>query len=324
MVNEAAAAVREALAAGKTRQQLVLLLPVNEKEADFMATEAVDYPCSLQKEFDACVVLATSVLQRALGDQGLKINAKRIDDGGVEGEPCAVLFPEDQSCVAVVFPTADRLKRIQAYAKQAGRPLLLVNPQWNSSGQVVSDFGIGPWKAAAEAFLAIFEPTFCLKERRIGNPGTINAATGMRFSSGGVVRVQCRFPGAYEVHAMAADGSSQLLGTSGTEPTYQELEAMIARGRKQKLEIFEVAQRVTYVYAEPLYPEDADAGVEAAGEREARAAEDAALGFLSDADIEGMDAATLRRRLAQLGQPTSGKISKLRERLREARAAAAS
>ena len=32
--------------------QVTFLLPVNEKEISFMATEPVDYPCSLQKEFD--------------------------------------------------------------------------------------------------------------------------------------------------------------------------------------------------------------------------------------------------------------------------------
>ena len=43
------------------------------------------------------------------------------------------------------------------------------------------------------------------------------------------------------------------------------------------------------------------------------------LAALSDADIEAMDAASLRRLLLGRGLPASGKISKLRERLREAR-----
>lgn len=40
-----------------------------------------------------------------------------------------MLYPEDRSFLAVVYPTADRLKQLQAYAKEAGRPLLIVNPQ---------------------------------------------------------------------------------------------------------------------------------------------------------------------------------------------------
>ena len=43
-----------------------LLLPVNEKEADFNSTEPVDYPCSLQKEFDVACALTRSLLQRLL------------------------------------------------------------------------------------------------------------------------------------------------------------------------------------------------------------------------------------------------------------------
>ena len=46
------------------------------------------------------------------------------------------------------------------------------------------------------------------------------------------------------------------------------------------------------------------------------------LAALSDADIEALDAASLRRLLLGAGLPASGKISKLRERLREARDAA--
>ena len=43
------------------------------------------------------------------------------------------------------------------------------------------------------------------------------------------------------------------------------------------------------------------------------------LSSLSDADIEAMDAASLRRLLGARGLPGAGKVSKLRERLREAR-----
>ena len=42
----------------------------------------------------------------------------------------------------------------------------------------------------------------------------------------------------------------------------------------------------------------------------------------SESDIEALDAASLRRLLTQYGQPTSGRVAKLREQLREAIAAA--
>ena len=46
-------------------------------------------------------------------------------------------------------------------------------------------------------------------------------ATGTRFVSGGVVRLLRQWPGPYEAHAMAADGSSQLLESAGAEPGYK-------------------------------------------------------------------------------------------------------
>jgi hypothetical protein len=96
MVDAAAVAVRAALAAGHQRQRLDLLLPVNEKEADFMATEADDYPCSLMREYEACCSLTRSLLQRLLPPD-TRLLLRRIDDGGVEGEPCAVIYPESKA-----------------------------------------------------------------------------------------------------------------------------------------------------------------------------------------------------------------------------------
>jgi hypothetical protein len=46
-------------------------------------------------------------------------------------------------------------------------------------------------------------------------------------------------------------------------------------------------------------------------------ADNAAVGVNSLADIEPMDANSVRRALTVLGLPTSGKLSKLKERLRE-------
>lgn len=44
---------------------------------------------------------------------------------------------------AVVFPTADTLPQLKAMATAKGgnRLMLVVNPQWQMDGQIVSDFG---------------------------------------------------------------------------------------------------------------------------------------------------------------------------------------
>ena len=318
MTDQAAVAVSAALSAGILRQQIDFLLPINEKEKRFTATEPDDYPCSLQREFDVVAALTTALLQRVLGDSNVQIVAKRLDEGGVEGEPCAVLYPaETKSIAAVVYPTADRLNQIKALAKDTSRPLLLVNPQWREEGQVISDFGIGPWKKAALDFLSQFNPTYFLKEKRIGSPGTINGVTGTRFTSGGVLRVLRQWEteeSPYEVYAMSANGSSQLLGKKDYEPKYQELDSMITDGRLRKLEIFEIAKKATYVFAndddEEQYEDDPDL-------EERSPPGD----ILSDADIEALDAASVRRLLLSYGAPASGKLSKLKERLKEAQMA---
>jgi hypothetical protein len=64
------------------------------------------------------------------------------------------------------------LSQIQELARNSpDATLLLVNPQWNNSGQVVSDFGFGPWKRKAEEFLGTFRPTFELVEQVRGSNG---------------------------------------------------------------------------------------------------------------------------------------------------------
>ena len=52
------------------------------------AALAVGQPQPRPQEFDTACALANGLLQRLLGG-GAAGQAKRLDDGGVEGEPCA-------------------------------------------------------------------------------------------------------------------------------------------------------------------------------------------------------------------------------------------
>lgn len=141
MVQQASDCVSAGIAAGMLRQTVDFLLPINEKARNFLSSEAEDYPCSLQEEFQVVSSLTTSLLQRVLGDPTASILVRRLDDGGVEGEPCAVLYPDSAgphkgAIAAVVYPTAERLSQLKELAKVADRPLLIVNPQWREEGQV--------------------------------------------------------------------------------------------------------------------------------------------------------------------------------------------
>jgi hypothetical protein len=42
-----------------------------------------------------------------------------------------------QSVAVVVYPTAERLPDIRKLAEKGERPLVIINPQWRESGQVI-------------------------------------------------------------------------------------------------------------------------------------------------------------------------------------------
>ena len=134
------------------------------------------------------------------------------------------------------------------------------------------------------------------------------------------MRVLRRWPQGYEAYAMAADGSSQLLQTVEKDPSYKELDTMIQDGRQRKMEIFTIAQKVTYMFAGD---DDEEVGEGASGQAAEESEEESCeSGSMTDADIDVLDAASVRRLLAKYGCPASGKLSKLKERLKEAVAAA--
>lgn len=198
MITQAKESINGGFQRGNLLQKLQFLVPVNEKKFDFLAIEAVDYPCSLRDEFESCCSLTKALLQQMT--MQTEFTERRLDEGGVEGEPCSAIFPSSKDLIAVVYPTADRLNDLRSLAKEKDRPLLIVNPQWNESGQVVSDFGFGPWKKAADEFLKQFEESYVLKEQRVGSPGSVDPTTGQRYINGSVVRILLSTPQDYKYY----------------------------------------------------------------------------------------------------------------------------
>jgi len=278
---------------------------VNEKEVAFMATEPVDYPCSVTKEFNAARALAKGLLGELA--PGVALTEKPVGGSADEGEPCAVIYAEDKSVGAVVFPTAQRLKDIESVAGQLGATLIL-NPQWSTGGNLVSDFGFGPWRKRAEDFLATFEPAYSLTEQRIGNPGSIDGVTGERFVNGGVVRTLRCYPGDWDVHCVIADGSNEFLASAADKPGYGELDDILREARGRGLDIFRRGREIW---------RGSTSGV-AVTTGENNAGEGADMEGIGGADIDVMDKATLQRYLAARGLPTAGKLSSLRQRAKEA------
>ena len=119
----------------------------------------------------------------------------------------------------MLFPTAETLPTVieRADALDEGAIVVLVNPQYTTSGQVVSDFGWGSSKRAAEAFLDGMTPAFMTTERRI---------------SGVDARVVRAFPDDFFVYA---DG--ELVGSSQAPPSIAAIKAMIADASKDSCPI---------------------------------------------------------------------------------------
>jgi hypothetical protein len=76
----------------------------------------MDYPCSNMKEFETIVGVTKSLLQQLTGTS-TPIKVKRIDEGGIDGDLCAVVTAGDKQAVAVVWPTAEKLKQIKQLAE---------------------------------------------------------------------------------------------------------------------------------------------------------------------------------------------------------------
>lgn len=317
--SEMVAACARAVTQGPQRQSLELLLPVNCRRQDFNNTEQLDYGDAPIEVYRTALDVAVALVS-ALAP-GQEVSSKRIDD---DDTPCAACYTADRKVVAVVLPTAERLPQIRELAeKYPESQLLIINKQWNDKGQVISDFGFGPWRKRAMDFLATFPLVFSLEERRIGAASTLDPATNDYMGIGGVARVlKVGENGPWEVFAMGGDGSSECIRVveDAEPPTYQYLESVFT-----KKEYSLLAKRQVGPSSEERLLMEAVAGdVSSADWALKSAAEVAAAvgaGKLTDADINRLEAPALRAALAVFGVPTSGKVAALRERLKECVAA---
>lgn len=80
--------------------------------------------------------------------------------GGTRG---AILYGFWHGCQRV--PTLPQVREIVEGLKDGGLALM-INPQWQS-GNLVNDFGIGPWRRRSEDFVALFQEVYILKQMRI-------------------------------------------------------------------------------------------------------------------------------------------------------------
>ena len=326
-VAQCAAAVRLAAspAGGSHRRQRVqLLLPINQRKSEFTSVESDDYGMNDADVYKAAMETASAMI-RLVDPDGGKMSAKRVDK---DNDPVGVLQNAAGTVRALVIPNAQDLDELRALAKlgdaNAAAVTLLVNPQWVESGQVISDFGIGPWRRRAEDFLRTFESTYSLTESRVGAAATRDPARGGDFMGvGGVGRILKTKTSAFQIFAMGQDGSSECVCVVPSEPSYAFLEK-------------EVFIKEEYSLLRRRNGAEAGGSLEARLESSAAAAADGGTATdwtiastaeinaavradaIGPADVDAFSKTGIRTALAALGLPTSGKVESMRERLREA------
>ncbi|EEH52198.1 uncharacterized protein MICPUCDRAFT_53512 [Micromonas pusilla CCMP1545] len=325
-----ASCVVAAAASGARRQRLTLLLPTNNRGDDFTSTERADYEANADAVYRAAMETAAAVMRRVDANGG-DITATRVDD---DNDPVGVLRNAAGSVRAVVIPNAQQLDVLRKLAEESERGrdagdaaiTLLVNPQWNESGQIISDFGVGPWKRRAFDFLDTFAPAFHLTETRVGAASTRDPAKGGDYmGTGGVARILKTHGGAWQVFAMGGDGSSECVRVEESEPTYEYLNAEVfvtpeyslarrRRGAGPSMERrLEASARSVSASAD-----DDDVAVDWSIASSAEIAAAVRVKAIRARDVDAFDKTGLRSALTALGLPTSGKVEGLRERLREA------
>ena len=306
---------------GHMRQRIQLLLPVNQRRNEFTSVESDDYPANDADVYKAAMETSSAMI-RAVDPDGGDMSATRVDNNN---DPVGVLANAAGTVRALVIPNAQNLQTLRDLAAlgdaNGTQITLLVNPQWNERGQIVSDFGVGPWKKRATDFLSTFEPTYSLAEYRVGAAATRDPARGGDYMGvGGVARVLKTHGGGWQTFAMGADGSSECVVSDASEPTYNYLEKEIftrfeyslagrRTGAGPSLE-----SRLECAASEAAKDGSIDWSIASTAEITAAVRAEA----IAASDVDTLSKTGLRTALGALGLPTSGKLEAMRERLREA------
>ena len=203
-IEQAAGAIEAALSAGCVTQSIELNLPL------IGATDLDDWPGGIRQQYAALAPMVSELLRLVNAGVEGTCQQRVIDDGDAVA---AISYGSD---VVVSFPTAEVLDDLRSIEKQKYRLKIIANPQWNTSGAIIGDFGIGPWKKRAEDFVAKFEQVYYLKEQRI---------------QGEIVRTLKVYPHQWQVFALAPNAQNDIvaepLGTFNERPLYDELKKLL-------------------------------------------------------------------------------------------------
>lgn len=201
-VQQATAAINAALADGNRLLDVEFLLPL------IGATDLDDWPGGVRQQFKAAAPMVEDILRNTtdvMAKGGCKTEI--LDDADAIG------LWDGKAIATVLFPTADVVDDMMALAKAGGgkRPFMFVNKQW-AFGQIISDFGFGPWKERRMNFIDSFTTAYCLKQFRV---------------LGENIRILYAYPGKWQVFVISEAGEVEAVGQQDARPAYKELEAML-------------------------------------------------------------------------------------------------
>lgn len=195
------------------RQHVELLLPL------IGATDLDDWPGGIRQQFKSAQPLVESILRTLKQVEGLQgpLDAALWDEGDAVGSWVG------QKLALILFPSASTMDKLKALAKRGGTGpdlLIIVNPQWETKGLLLSDFGFGPWRAESEALVTSLKPSYQFKQMRV---------------YGDDLRILKAYPGQWQVHALDRAGGSQLVAAQDDQPTYKQVESMLKARPSSKM-----------------------------------------------------------------------------------------
>lgn len=203
-IEQCAGAIQSALGDGVNTQSIELNLPL------IGATDLDDWPGGIRQQYKALAPMVGDVL-KLLNKETQEVCQQRVMD---DADAVAAITLE--SDIVVSFPTAEVLDELRSIEKSDRRVKIIANPQWNTQGAIIGDFGFGPWKKRAEEFVAKFEQVYYLKEQRI---------------QGEIVRTLKVYPNDWQVFALSPDANNNIvaepLGTFAERPMYDELKKLL-------------------------------------------------------------------------------------------------
>lgn len=201
IVSQAAAACERAYTAGIHRQRVELVLPL------IGATDLDDWPGGIRQQFKAAMPMVESLLRSLKVLPGLEgpLQASVIDRGDAVGAWVG------GNLAAILFPTAETIDYIKTLMEERSQGLVvIVNPQWNTTQQVISDFGFLPWqRKAREEVASSFEDTYIIRETRM---------------NGDPVRILCNYPQGWQVNVATSPSTSECILQSKKYPSYSKIE----------------------------------------------------------------------------------------------------